>query len=336
MTAATDPIRRIGRAGGNDGVDRLFRFIAWANLFCLGVFVFETWLTLIVGVPGPGEALAGGGDIRAWLLLLLYPAGIAAAAVMVFRTPVIGLREDADRITDFNAWVIRGAFFAVLYVGLVDAVISFLRVEEILPVLVGETLANDLARPLFRGPTVHIPLLVLGFVTAFFTRTLGFTWLALLIVAAELMIVLSRFIFAYEQAFMGDLVRFWYAALFLFASAYTLLEEGHVRVDVFYAGFSSRTKGLVNAIGALILGIVLCWTIMMLGMTSRTSIIMAPLLNFEVTQTGFGMYVKYLMAGFLAIFAMTMLIQFCAMLLDAVADRRGDPGAREHDGASVS
>ena len=232
--------------------------------------------------------------------------------------------------------MIRGAFFAVLYVGLVDAVISFLRVEEILPVLVGETLANDLARPLFRGPTVHIPLLFVGFVTAFFTRTLGFTWLALLIVAAELMIVLSRFIFAYEQAFMGDLVRFWYAALFLFASAYTLLEEGHVRVDVFYAGFSSRTKGLVNAIGALVLGIVLCWTIMMLGMTSRTSIIMAPLLNFEVTQTGFGMYVKYLMAGFLAIFAMTMLIQFCAMLLDAVADRRGDPGAREHDGASVS
>ena len=109
-----------------------------------------------------------------------------------------------------------------------------------------------------------------------------------------------------------------------------------MRVDVFYAGFSSRTKGLVNAIGALVLGIVLCWTIMMLGMTSRTSIIMAPLLNFEVTQTGFGMYVKYLMAGFLAIFAMTMLIQFCAMLLDAVADRRGDPGAREHDGASVS
>lgn len=36
---------------------------------------------------------------------------------------------------------------------------------------------------------------------------------------------------------MADLVRFWYAALFLFASAYTLLEEGHVRVDVFYAGF---------------------------------------------------------------------------------------------------
>ena len=42
MIAATDSLRRLGRAGGNDGVDRLFRFIAWANLFCLGVFVLET------------------------------------------------------------------------------------------------------------------------------------------------------------------------------------------------------------------------------------------------------------------------------------------------------
>jgi TRAP-type mannitol/chloroaromatic compound transport system permease small subunit len=53
---------------------------------------------------------------------------------------------------------------------------------------------------------------------------------------------------------MGDLVRFWYAALFLFASAYTLLEEGHVRVDVFYAG-SAPTQGRVNAFGAIVLGI---------------------------------------------------------------------------------
>ena len=88
-----------------------------------------------------------------------------------------------------------------------------------------------------------MPLIALGFLTSFFTRTLGFTWLALLIVAAELGIVISRFIFSYEQAFMGDLVRFWYAALFLFASAYTLLDEGHVRVDVFYAGLPQADEG---------------------------------------------------------------------------------------------
>ena len=76
------------------------------------------------------------------------------------------------------------------------------------------------------GPWVHVPLIVVGFVLALFTRTLGFPWLALLIVAAELLIVISRFVFSYEQALMGDLVRYWYAALFLFASAYTLLRRG--------------------------------------------------------------------------------------------------------------
>ena len=31
---------------------------------------------------------------------------------------------------------------------------------------------------------------------------------------------------------MSDLVRFWYGSLFLFGSYYTLIKDGHVRVDV--------------------------------------------------------------------------------------------------------
>ncbi|MEO1141918.1 MAG: TRAP transporter small permease subunit, partial [Pseudomonadota bacterium] len=166
-------------------------------------------------------------------------------------------------------------------------------------------------------------------------RTLGFTWLTILIVAAELLIVITRFIFSYEQAFMADLVRFWYGALFLFASAYTLLEEGHVRVDVFYAGFKDKTKGLVNAVGSIFLGISVCWTILIIGMGSKTSIINSPVARFEVTQSGFGMYVKYMMAGFLGVFAISMMIQFVSYLLDAVADYREEPGKVKAQGASA-
>ena len=173
-----------------------------------------------------------------------------------------------------------------------------------------------------------LPLIVLSFVIAAFTRTLGFTWLALLVVVAELQIVISRFIFSYEQAFMGDLVRFWYAGLFLFASAYTLIEEGHVRVDVLFAGFTDRRKGMVNAIGSLLLGASLCYVVLWLGMGSKSSIINAPLLAYEVTQQGFGMYVKYIMAAFLAIFAVSMMIQFAGYFLEGVADYRGDPDKR--------
>ena len=64
---------------------------------------------------------------------------------------------------------------------------------------------------------------------------------------------------------MSDLVRFWYGALFLFASPYTLIKEGHVRVDILYAGFSRHGRALSNAIGCAFLGLPLCWTIITLA-----------------------------------------------------------------------
>ena len=127
---------------------------------------------------------------------------------------------------------------------------------------------------------------------------------------------------------MGDVVRFWYAALFLFASAYTLVEEGHVRVDVIYAGFSRRTKAWVDTVGSVLLGIPICWVILMHGMGGRGNSINGPLLSFEVSQSGYGMYVNYIMAGFLVIFAVTMLIQFVSYLLfniDVLSNRSDNP-----------
>jgi TRAP-type mannitol/chloroaromatic compound transport system permease small subunit len=174
-----------------------------------------------------------------------------------------------------------------------------------------------------------MPLLALSLVIAARTRTIGFHWLALLVVVAELLIVITRFVFSYEQAFQGDLVRFWYAGLFLFASAYTLYEDGHVRVDVLYSGFRPKTRGAFNAFGSLVMGVSLCAVILAFGMWDKTSVITSPLLNYEVSQSGFGMYVKYLMAGFLGVFAVTMMIQFAAYLMDSIADYREEPGHRD-------
>ena len=99
-------------------------------------------------------------------------------------------------------------------------------------------------------------------------------------------------------------------------------------MDVFYAGMSRRKRGFVNGFGAIFLGISLCWTIIIIGFRGKSSIIYGPLANFEVSQSGFGMYTKYLMAVFLGVFAITMLIQFVAQLFDAWADMRNEPGSR--------
>lgn len=309
------------------------RVFGWGVLAVMAVFLINNVLTFWYDWPGVapffGWQSSGEIGLQAGIQLGLYVAAIALTILYVRRTSGRLLRTDGQMATDFNRFLIRAAFWAVLLVGLSDATISFLRVEGMLAGIVGPEIESGLNRSTYRGMYVHVPMILLGILIGAVTHSLGFIWLALLVVAAELLIVFSRFIFSYEQAFMGDLVRFWYAALFLFSSAYTLLEDGHVRVDVVYASLSRRGKAVVNSMGAILLGMSLCWTILILGMWSQAAIINSPILVFETTQTGFGMYVKYLMAGFLGVFAVTMMIQFVATFFDARADRRGEPGGRE-------
>ena len=251
----------------------------------------------------------------AFLQLFFYLISIFLAIFYVNRSIKQTLTADSEILNKITAYIIRSSFWAVLIVGIADLIISFMVVEKLVEPLFGEYFKIKLAIPAFRITFIHFPLILISFVVGYFTRSVGFIWLAVLVVASEFFIVLSRFIFEYEQAFQGDLVRFWYSALYLFASAYALIHEGHVRVDVLYTGFSERKKAWTNSIGSLILGIPLCLIVLFLGMGGKASIINGPVISFEITQQGSnGLYLLYLMAVYLAVFAVSMLIQFTSTL----------------------
>ena len=316
----------------------ILHFIALSSAFLGAAFVVNNFLTYVFDLPGLYGTLAAigielgdsktgysGGALfigvlqsLSYVLALLYPARMLMQNNMA---------RDISMMDAGATLIISGAFWSVMFIGIVDAAISFVRIEGILPSLVGDELALSLGKPAFRGVYVHIPLLVAGFAIALFRRGIDFIWLAALIVFGELLIVITRFIFSYEQAFMGDLVRFWYAALFLFASAYTLVHDGHVRVDVLYASFSARMKIFTNMYGSLILGVPLCWIVLFRGLWSENSPFNLALLNFEVTQQGFGMYVKYLMSGFLVVFALSMIFQFSSFILSEMKKLENDASA---------
>lgn len=284
------------------------------------------------GFDGLRTPLSGGQLALAWIQLASYLVVVLGVVTFVAATPHRLMHEEAARLGAIAAYIVRAAFWAIFIVGLGDAIVSFLRVEGLLGSIVGADLEKQLGISRVRGTYFHMPLIGLACIIAYFKKSLGFTWLALLVVIAELQIVIARFVFSYEQAFMGDLVRFWYAGLFLFASAYALVEEGHVRVDVIYSGFGPRGKAWANVLGCLFLGAPLCWVIITLGMWSKAAVINSPILAFEVTQAGFGMFVKYLMAGFLAVFAVSMLVQFMNYFLANAAELREEPGRPERPG----
>ena len=311
----------------------LIRIFSFSILSITFVFLINNVLTIWFDWPGIKQLFSNYGLFGfkklskpleesvltfAFIQLFFYFISVLLVIFYVFKSINRTLESDAEILTKFTAYIIRSSFWAVLIVGLADFIVSLMVVEKLVEPILGETLKVKLVIPTFRITFVHFPLILISFVVGYFTRTVGFIWLAVLVVGSEFAIVLSRFIFEYEQAFQGDLVRFWYSALYLFASAYALMHEGHVRVDVLYTGFSERKKAWTNSIGSLVLGIPLCLIVIFLGMINKASIINGPVLSFEITQQGSnGLYLLYLMAIYLAVFAVSMLTQFTSYFMSS-------------------
>jgi TRAP-type mannitol/chloroaromatic compound transport system permease small subunit len=84
------------------------------------------------------------------------------------------------------------------------------------------------------------------------------SWCELAIVLIGFAVVLMRYVLGIGSIWLQESILYAHAALFLLAAAWTLKEGGHVRVDVFYAGASSRTKALVDLAGTLLLLLPFC------------------------------------------------------------------------------
>ena len=295
------------------------RFLGWFFINMLIAFMINNILNLAYKIPFAIELITKN-ELLSLLPILIYLVAFGLSLFISYINLDKSYKWDSDLLHRFNLYFIRSCFWSVLLIGSIDVAIAFMRVEEVSNMLFDDYLVRALKKPSFVCTFIHIPLVFVSFVIGYFSKTLGFTWLALMIVCAELFIVITRFVFSYEQSFMGDLVRYWYAALFLFASAYTLFEDGHVRVDVFYANLKSKTKSIVNAAGSILLGISTCIAILFVGFNGKQSIINSPILNFEITQTGsIGMFVKYQLAAFLGVFAISMLIQFISYYFSSLS-----------------
>ena len=132
------------------------RSLGWSNLWVMFAYLFNNFATFWGGLPGAST----GNGLIGLLQLSLYPGAIILAVAWTLRRKDSTLRQDSYKISDMNAFLIRAAFWAVVLMGCVDSLISFLRVEGLLSALVGETMDKNLGRSQFRGPYVHFPLMI--------------------------------------------------------------------------------------------------------------------------------------------------------------------------------
>ena len=86
----------------------------------------------------------------------------------------------------------------------------------------------------------------------------GAAWLTLFMVVVTFVIVVLRYVFDIGFIWLQESVIWMHAAVFMLGAAYTLREEEHVRVDVFYRDMSERRRAWVDLIGVLIFLLPLC------------------------------------------------------------------------------
>ncbi len=140
-------------------------------------------------------------------------------------------------------------------------------------------------------------------------------WLALAVVLLQFVLVVARYLFGLGSIWLTETVIYAHAALFMLAAAWTLRAGGHVRVDIFYSEASTRTKALIELIGAVLFllpfMIVLAW--LSIPYAARSWAIL------EHSQETSGLPLVFVLKTLIPIFALLMALQGVAQAIRAAA-----------------
>ena len=80
----------------------------------------------------------------------------------------------------------------------------------------------------------------------------GVAWVTLCLVLVIFVDVVMRYMFRTSFVFTQELEWHLFAFIFLIGAGYTLLHDGHVRVDIIYQRLSPNGKAWVNLVGVLL------------------------------------------------------------------------------------
>jgi TRAP-type mannitol/chloroaromatic compound transport system permease small subunit len=139
-------------------------------------------------------------------------------------------------------------------------------------------------------------------------------WLALGLVLTTFAVVMLRYLFQLGWIAMQESILYLHAALFLLGAAYTLKRDGHVRVDIFYRGFTAKRKALIDLLGSLLLLLPVCSFLLWVSwdyVTTAWSI-------YEGSQEAGGLPYVYLLKTLIPVAVMLLILQGISQALSSL------------------
>ncbi len=147
------------------------------------------------------------------------------------------------------------------------------------------------------------------------------SWLTILMVIVTVVIVVMRYVFDAGAVWLQESVVWMHAVVFMVGSAYTLQQDEHVRVDIFYRDMSERRRAWIDLLGALLFLLPLC---IFLGYKSWDFVVVSWQLGESSREPG-GMPYPFvpLLKSVLLVMPLLLGLQGVSMLLRALRVIRG-------------
>jgi TRAP-type mannitol/chloroaromatic compound transport system permease small subunit len=136
-------------------------------------------------------------------------------------------------------------------------------------------------------------------------------WLILVMAIATGAVVIVRYVIGSGSIALQESISYLHATVFMLGICYTLKHDKHVRVDVFYQGFSATTRAWVNAIGSIVFVLPLCVFIIFVSLTYVDN---SWAIREGSADPG-GIHGVYLLKTLIPILGITLLIQAVSVVL---------------------
>jgi TRAP-type mannitol/chloroaromatic compound transport system permease small subunit len=139
-------------------------------------------------------------------------------------------------------------------------------------------------------------------------------WLTLGMVVITFTVVVLRYLFHSGSIALQESITYLHATLFMLGAAWTLKQDGHVRVDIFYSKQSRRTRAWIDLAGTLLLLFPVCGFILF----SSLDYVAASWSVQEGSQEAGGLDAVFLLKTAIPVMAVLLMLQGCAIILNNI------------------
>lgn len=140
------------------------------------------------------------------------------------------------------------------------------------------------------------------------------SWLTLFMVLVTFVIVIMRYLFNVGNIALQESVIYMHGIVFLLAIAFTLKQDAHVRVDIFYQKCGKRTRAIIDLVGTLLF---LFPVTLFIGFVSIDYVLFSWRIGEGSAEPG-GLPGVYLLKTLILAMVVSLLAQGCAELLRSV------------------